>query len=87
MTETINSSIRLYYESAHNWSANAGKRVEVPTGVAMFPKDMVPGPREWLEKGFNVQHWTDMPKGGHFGEMEEPKLLAKNIRDFFRTLH
>ena len=87
VTETINSSIRLYYESAHNWSANAGKRVEVPIGVAMFPKDMAPGPREWLERGFNVQHWTDMPKGGHFGEMEEPELLAKDIRDFFRTLH
>jgi pimeloyl-ACP methyl ester carboxylesterase len=86
VTETINSSIRLYYESAHNWSPNVGKRVEVPTAVAMFPKDMVPGPREWLERGFNVQRWTEMPSGGHFGEMEEPELLAEDIREFFRSL-
>ncbi|MDQ3926111.1 MAG: epoxide hydrolase [Actinomycetota bacterium] len=84
-TETINSSFRVYYEPFHNPPpANAGERVEVPTGFAMFPKDLVPAPREWAERFFNVEHWTQMPRGGHFAAMEEPELLAEDIRAFFR---
>jgi hypothetical protein len=33
-----------------------------------------------------VQHWTNMPRGGHFAALEEPAMLAKDIRDFFRPL-
>ena len=85
MTETINSSFRVYYEPFHNPPpANAGERVEVPTGFAMFPKDLVPAPREWAERFFNVEHWTQMPRGGHFAAMEEPELLAEDIRAYFR---
>lgn len=52
----------------------------------MFPKDLVPDPREWVEGQFNVVRWIEMPRGGHFGEMEEPELLADDIRAFFRTM-
>jgi len=31
-----------------------------------------------------VQRWTEMPRGGHFAAMEEPELLAEDIRDWFR---
>ena len=27
-----------------------------------------------------------MPRGGHFAVMEQPKALAAEIREFFRTL-
>jgi pimeloyl-ACP methyl ester carboxylesterase len=84
-TETINSSSRVYYEPFHNpLPANAGERAEVPTGFAMFPKDLVPAPREWAERFFNVERWTQLPRGGHFAAMEEPELLAEDIRAFFR---
>ncbi len=83
-TETINSSFRVYYEPLHDPPpANAGGRVEVPTGFAVFPKDLVPAPREWAERIFNVEHWTQMPRGGRFAAMEEPELLAEDIRAFF----
>ncbi len=85
-TETINSSCRLYYETMHNWPQVADKRVEVPTGMAMFPKDLFPGPREWAQRQYNVVRWTQMPRGGHFGEMEEPQLLAEDIRAFVHSL-
>lgn len=85
-TETINSSCRLYYESTHIPMPNAGKRVELPTAMAMFPKDLAPQPREWTERQYNVVRWTQMPQGGHFGEWEEPELLAEDIRAFFRPL-
>lgn len=84
-TQTINSSCRLYYETMHNWR-NPGRRIELPTAMAMFPKDLVPQPREWTQRQYNVQRWTQMPRGGHFPEWEEPELLAQDIRAFFRFL-
>ena len=85
-TETINSSFRTYYEAQHNRAQNSEKRVEVPTGVAIFPKDLVPAPREFAERLFNLRHWMEMPRGGHFAAMEEPGLLAEDIRAFFNPL-
>lgn len=85
-TETIGSSMRLYAETARVPSPNVGKRVETPTAMAMLPKDLVHGPREWHEREYNVQRWTELPRGGHFGEWEEPELIAEDIRAFFRPL-
>ena len=48
-----------------------GARIEVPTGYAAFPKEIVRPPRAWAEKVFNIQRWTVMPAGGHFAAMEE----------------
>jgi pimeloyl-ACP methyl ester carboxylesterase len=86
VTQTINSSCRLYYETAHSPWPSAGKRLETPVAFAMFPKDFYSGPREWALRDHNVQRWTEMPRGGHFGEFEEPELLAEDIRSFFRAL-
>jgi pimeloyl-ACP methyl ester carboxylesterase len=85
-TETINSAARYYYEAQHMPREDAGTYIEVPTGVAIFPKDLVPAPREYAARFFNVQRWTEMPRGGHFTAMEEPELLAEDIRAFFRPL-
>jgi pimeloyl-ACP methyl ester carboxylesterase len=52
----------------------------------MFPKDISHPPREWAARFFNVQRWTEMPRGGHFAAMEEPELLVDDIRRFFRPL-
>jgi len=43
-------------------------------------------PRSYVERIYNVQHWTEMPRGGHFAAMEEPQLLLDDIRKFFRSL-
>jgi pimeloyl-ACP methyl ester carboxylesterase len=86
-TETINSSMRLYYEAQHNPGPfRQGERIEVPSAVALFPKDIDQPPREWAERSYNVQRWTRMPRGGHFPAMEEPELLAQDIRAFFKPL-
>ncbi|GAB3882197.1 epoxide hydrolase family protein [Spirosoma agri] len=86
VTETINSSIRLYYESQQQPPDTASKKTEVPTGVALFPKDLIPPPRAFADRFFNVQRWTQMPEGGHFAALEEPERLANDIREFFRPL-
>ncbi|MEJ7655036.1 MAG: hypothetical protein WKH64_17730, partial [Chloroflexia bacterium] len=75
-TETINSAIRFYYEAQHKPPKNAGKHARVPTGVAIFPTDLVSAPREFAERFFNVRRWTEMPRGGHFA-VEEPELPPK----------
>lgn len=65
----------------------AGARVEVPTGVAAFPDPVfIPPPRSYAEKTYNIVHWTDMPKGGHFAAMEEPQLLLGDLRAFISTV-
>ena len=60
-----------------------GRRIEVPTGVASFPHDLLAfPPRAMVERGYNVVHWTDMPRGGHFAGLEEPELLLADLRAF-----
>lgn len=85
-TQTINSSMRVYYESAHNWSPNGNKRVEVPTAMLMLAKDIAVAPREWENRFYNIVRWTESPKGGHFAEWEEPALTAQDMRAFFYGL-
>jgi pimeloyl-ACP methyl ester carboxylesterase len=85
MTETIHSSFRLYYEGGRApLHFGKGDFIGVPCAIARFPKEEPFPPREWIERGYNVQHWTDMPRGGHFAAAEEPELLAEDIRAFFR---
>jgi pimeloyl-ACP methyl ester carboxylesterase len=83
-TETIGSSMRLYYETARD--PGSWGRVEVPTAMMMSPKDMFPTPREWVERSYKVERWTDIDRGGHFLEWEEPELVAEDVRTFFRPL-
>jgi hypothetical protein len=40
--------------------------------MAMSAADMFPTPREWAERQYNIVHWTDLPRGGHFLEWEVP---------------
>ncbi len=84
VTQSINSSTRLYYEVRHGaYRLAPGERVEAPTGIALFPGEMIRPPRDYAEKAYNIRHWSEMPSGGHFAAMEEPALLAGDIRTFF----
>jgi pimeloyl-ACP methyl ester carboxylesterase len=65
----------------------AGMRIEKPTGIAAFPKDLLAfPPRAVVERGYNVVHWTDMPRGGHFASLEEPELFIADLRAFVSAL-
>lgn len=82
ITNTIGPSAHRYFENTHSLPQLG--RIDVPTGVALFPSDVLLPPREWAEKNLNIMRWTHMPRGGHFAAMEEPELLAEDIRAFFR---
>ena len=54
------------------------------SGPASFSVTRAGPPRERAERMYNVQHWTEMPRGGHFAGAEQPELLVKDLRSFFR---
>lgn len=87
VTNTIASSIRLYYESRRaNDKLPPGGRIECPTGFADFPAEIIRPPQSWVERAYNIQRWREMPSGGHFAALEEPALLVRDIREFYRPL-
>jgi len=87
LTQTIHSSIRMYHEISNSpLKFEKDDFVKTPVGFAKFPKEIPTPPRDYIEKGFNVVHWTEMSKGGHFPALEQPKLLADDMIRFFEKL-
>ncbi len=87
VTQTITSSTRLYYEVFKGGRIGLLEgRVEVPVGVARFPKEIMRFPRKWVENQYNVTHWTEMARGGHFAAMEQPEVFVDDVRKFFRSV-
>ena len=90
VTGTATSAARLYYESSNQAAEGLlfmpGGRVEAPTGVALFPQELILPPRAWVERQFNLTHWTEMPRGGHFAAFEQPELFVEDLRTFYREL-
>jgi microsomal epoxide hydrolase len=73
----------LYYENRVDPGLQG--RVEVPFACAQFPGELFGMvPRRSIEATYNVQQYTEMPRGGHFAAMEEPELLVDDVRKFFR---
>ena len=86
VTRTIASSMLGYWEETREPSLTPSDRVDRPVALALFPADLggVP-PRELAERTLNVQRHRELPRGGHFGAMEEPELLATDIAEFFAS--
>lgn len=77
------SSAQFYYESEHSgldWVAPS----DVPAAWAVF--DTHPLMRRAMDPWNAVSHWSEFSAGGHFPAMEEPELLAADLRDFFAGL-
>src|SRR6185312_14632175 len=84
---TLDASLRLYKENRLcPLVFPPGERIKPPLGVAVFPRELPMPPRSWMERVFDVQRWTPMPRGGHFAALEQPELLVDEIRAFFRPL-
>jgi len=84
VTATAASSARLYWEG-FGPKRRTPFKVTIPTGVAVFPKEIVAPVRKWMEASYtNIQHWSEMPKGGHFAAFEQPELFVQELRACFR---
>ncbi|MFJ9845208.1 epoxide hydrolase family protein [Kitasatospora sp. NPDC101155] len=87
LTGTAGSSARLYYERTHaDYWGQPAEPSTAPTAVALFPEENFLVLRHIAERTNNIVRWTELDRGGHFAAMEEPDLLAADIRAFFGWL-
>ncbi len=90
LTKSFNTSSWIYYGRAKEGGrilSQDGRRVEVPTGCAVYPKEFLTWPpKSYVERLFNLVHWTEMDKGGHFAALEQPSSLIKDIQDFYKKV-
>ena len=90
LTKSFNTSSWIYYGRVKEGGrilSKEGRRVEVPTGCAVYPKEFLTWPpKSYVERLFNLVHWTEMEKGGHFAALEQPSSLIKDIQDFYKKV-
>jgi pimeloyl-ACP methyl ester carboxylesterase len=89
VTATATSAARLYFESRRAGSSASqpwAGRLDVPVGVAIYPRELFRPPRRWVEAAANVVHWSEQPRGGHFAAFEQPELFVDDVRAFFRLV-
>jgi microsomal epoxide hydrolase len=84
-TGAIGSSFWPYYARLHGpWPV---KSVDVPTGYAEFPREIIRPPRSVAKTMYtDIRRWTKMSRGGHFAALEQPELLAGDVKEFFASL-
>ena len=89
LTNTFNTASWIYYgrrEEGGRYFPKDFTKIEIPTGIAMFPKEMSAWPPEsYIKKIFNVKQITKMNEGGHFPALEKPKYLIEDIKKFFKN--
>jgi epoxide hydrolase len=84
LNNTGASSARLYWESFRRRNLEP---VHVPAGCSIFPREIFPTSRRFVEARFrDLRQYTEHPRGGHFAALEQPAALVDDIRTFARTL-
>ncbi len=74
------SSARIYYES-HN-SLDPDLRVDVPSAITVYPRDIEKYPRPWAQQRFRqIVRWRAPETGGHFPSLEMPGYFVKDLRE------
>jgi pimeloyl-ACP methyl ester carboxylesterase len=87
VTETANSSARAYFESLHDARRIAADvRISVPLGVCLTNQRIERVPREYAARRYSdIRRWAELERGGHFVVGQEPQLVARSLREFFRS--
>jgi pimeloyl-ACP methyl ester carboxylesterase len=88
LTNTTISAARLYWEATDKKTNLFGpKNVSIPVAVSVFPDDVLPAPRSWVERAYpRLIHYNKLDIGGHFAAWEQPKLLVDEMRAGFKSL-
>ncbi|MFJ6181136.1 epoxide hydrolase [Streptomyces sp. NPDC092295] len=80
LTRTGASAARIYYES-HN-SLDPGLRVDVPSAISVYPRDIEKCPRAWAQERYRrIVRWRSPETGGHFPSLEVPRYFVKDLRE------
>ena len=90
LTNTFNTASWIYFgrrEEGGRYFPKDFKKINIPTGIAMFPKEMSEWPpNSYIERIFNVKQLNKMSAGGHFAGLEKPRLLIEDIRKFLNKI-
>ena len=85
LTNTAISSARLYWENKQPFFAP--KHVAIPVAVSVFPDEICPAPRSWVERAYpKLVLYNRHPKGAHFAAWEQPQAITDDLRAGFRSL-
>ncbi len=80
LTRTGASAARIYYES-HN-SLDPELRVDVPSAISMYPRDIEKYPRPWAQQRYRqIVRWRSPETGGHFPSLEVPEYFVKDLQE------
>ncbi len=85
-TQSITSSMRIYYENRTTPQIKPTGFINVPTGVALFPAEIYITPRAWAEAAYDIRHWSQLEQGGHFAALEQTAVYLRELNTFFRLL-
>lgn len=85
-TQSITSSMRIYYENRTTPQIKPTGFINVPTGVALFPAEIYITPRAWAEAAYDIRHWSQLEQGGHFAALEQTAVYRRELNTFFRLL-
>jgi microsomal epoxide hydrolase len=83
-TESIGSSMRLYLEEKR--SGHLLESLDIPTGAAIYHKEIVQPPKAWIEASYDLVHFYKADKGGHFAALEQPEMFARDLWEFKEAL-
>ncbi|KAK4699416.1 hypothetical protein P7C70_g6842, partial [Phenoliferia sp. Uapishka_3] len=83
LTDTYPTSIYTYRERSVGLHGEPEWFIKKPTGFSFFPEEIVQTPASWIGTTCNLVWTKEHSKGGHFAAMEQPELLAADVREFF----
>lgn len=74
-TGTIGTSFTTYTEPA-----TLPGRIDTPTVLSVFARDIKPEPRSYAEEFLNIHEYVEHPAGGHFAAWEQPQAYTQDLR-------
>ncbi|NLU70401.1 epoxide hydrolase family protein [Streptomyces sp. HNM0574] len=83
LTRTGASAARIYGESHGGINAlDPGLRVDVPTAITVYPRDIEKCPRPWAQERYRrIVRWRTPEAGGHFPSLEVPGYFVEDLRE------
>ena len=78
--------MRIYYENRAVPQIKPTGYINVPTGVALFPAEIYITPKAWAEAAYDIRHWAQLEKGGHFAALEQTETYLNELNTFFRMV-
>lgn len=81
LTNTMASAVRYHYEEAHAGAEPVVSHGRI--GVAVFKDDFQTIQPLAERDNAGIQHWSELPAGGHFAALERPDDLVADLRAFF----